>query len=121
MPILSKACDLTGFERELAAEVNRVRAQAGLGPVPVSRALQHTARTHVWDLNTNNPAVGNCNPHSWSNNGPWKGMCYTPDHAQSQRMYGLSTSLLTYGRLSCLGGRSLRSWLATLDRASKTR
>ncbi len=82
------AC-LNEQEATLAALVNGHRAGNGLPPVPVSRALSTVGQWHVWDLNSNAPAVGACNMHSWSGVRPdlWTAVCYTPDHAQAAGMW----------------------------------
>merc|ERR1712194_535476 len=57
-------------------------------PVKISPALMAVASAHVQDLN-NEPRVGHCNMHSWSETEPdwWNGCCYTADHAQMSCMH----------------------------------
>lgn len=76
-------------EAELARIVNDYRAANGLTRIAVSHSLSSVGQWHVWDLHTNNPVVGNCNLHSWSNARPalWQAMCYTSDHAQAAQMW----------------------------------
>lgn len=94
VPSFSQVQNNTGIclneqENELTILVNNYRIQNGLQPVPVSYWMSTVGQWHVWDLMTNNPVVGVCNMHSWSNVMPnlWQGMCYTPDHTQAFQMW----------------------------------
>lgn len=80
---------LSAEERELAKLINEYRDANGLPPVPVSRSLTEVAQWHTIDLKQNNPSVGACNDHSWSNARPglWTAVCYTPDHANAAGMW----------------------------------
>lgn len=81
---------LNADEAELLRLVNEYRMQNGRATVPVSQWLSAVGQWHVWDLAANAPVGGNCNLHSWSNARPqlWQAVCYTPDHAQAQQMWG---------------------------------
>jgi uncharacterized protein YkwD len=74
-------------ERVLVALIQDYRAERDLPPVPVSRSLSRVARSHVRDLDENAPDFGECNAHSWSDQGDWTPCCYTPDHAAAQCMW----------------------------------
>lgn len=71
---------------QLADLINQYRIQQGLKKIPVSVSLTLVAEAHVLDLE-NNILSGNCNLHSWSNQGNWTACCYTSDHAKAQCMW----------------------------------
>ncbi len=64
--------------------------------IPLSKSLTIVAQTHVKDLQENRPVHGNCNMHSWSDQGPWTPCCYTPDHAQATAMWNKPRELTAY-------------------------
>ena len=71
------------------------RKSKGLPSIPLSHSLTYVAKLHVRDLDTHifpPPA----NAHSWSTDGPWKGVNYTPDHAQAQLMWDKPKELTRY-------------------------
>ncbi len=80
-----------GFTAEaiaLCQVINDYRVGLGLPSVPRSVALMTVAQAHVDDLTAHPETVmGACNLHSWSDDGPWTGCCYTPDHAEAQCMW----------------------------------
>jgi len=76
--------------------INAYRQSNGLPAVPYSPSLGCVAVTHVHDLADNHPNTGNCNLHSWSDQGPWTPCCYTPDHAQAQCMWDKPQELTSY-------------------------
>lgn len=78
---------LSDAEAELAWRINEYRVANGLPPVAVTRSLTAVAQWHVADLATHHPDSGVCNLHSWSGNGYWSPVCYTPDHAQAAAMW----------------------------------
>lgn len=80
----------------LIAEVNAYRMTEGLGPVTASSSMCIVAENHVWDTVNNNPATGQCNLHSWSDQGAWTACCYTSDHAQAQCMWDKPRELSAY-------------------------
>jgi|SRR5690554_4097874 len=65
-------------EKALYHAVNEYRGEHNLTPIPLSTSLTIVAQTHVRDLVENEPFdnAGNCNPHSWSDQGSWKSCCY---------------------------------------------
>ncbi len=84
---------LSTKETRLFQIVNEYRESHGLPPIANARSLNKVARTHVIDLVENGPAEGTdsrgllCSLHSWSNNGLWKPVCYTKDHAYAESMW----------------------------------
>jgi peptidoglycan hydrolase-like protein with peptidoglycan-binding domain len=100
-PSTTDVC-LTSEEAELARSVNAYRVENGLAAVPVSRALTMVAQLHVRDLQEFRPNSGTddrgqaCNLHSWSANGPWTAVCYTPDHANSAGMWNKPREIAGY-------------------------
>ncbi len=87
-------CTAAGLE--LINEVNAYRMKNGKAAIPASSSLCIVAETHVNDSATNNPAAGDCNLHSWSDQGSWFACCYTPDHAQAQCMWDKPRELTMY-------------------------
>lgn len=71
----------------LAEVINQYRVEQGLPAIPISVSLTLVAEAHVADLAHNNPVGGQCNLHSWSNQGNWTACCYTSDHAQAHCMW----------------------------------
>jgi hypothetical protein len=79
---------LSDNEATLADLLNDYREQNGLARVPVTVSLAAVAQWHVWDLSVNSPYSGQCNLHSWSDNGDlWTAVCYTDDHANAGGMW----------------------------------
>jgi uncharacterized protein YkwD len=107
----------------LVALINKYRRDNGLPAVPVSRWLTYVAEYHVYDLETNSPAGGSCNLHSWSNQGRWTPCCYTDDHARASCMWdkprelsggaysgnGFEIATVTYGG-QMTPEKALESW-----------
>lgn len=87
---------LTTAEKELYNLVMQYRSEKGLPIIPISSSLSFVAQTHVKDLTNNQPVQGNCNMHSWSNNGNWTACCYTPDHAAAECMWSKPSELTSY-------------------------
>ncbi len=86
----------TADEAELLELINEYRMANGLPAIPTSTSMMIVAQTHAEDLAVNDPAVGACNLHSWSDAGPWTPCCYTPDHAQAQCMWDKPRELTDY-------------------------
>ncbi|MEN9937910.1 MAG: hypothetical protein RLZZ387_4489 [Chloroflexota bacterium] len=125
------AC-LSTEEAELARRVNAYRVENGLDAVPISRSLTTVAQLHVRDLQEFRPNSGTdargqpCNLHSWSANGPWTAVCYTPDHASAKGMWdkpreitagayagtGFENAFAAYGTRATAGA-ALDSWKAS--------
>lgn len=87
---------LSQAEQELYDLMMADRAKEGLEKIPVSPSLTRVARLHVADLNDNKPDAGECNMHSWSDQGKWTACCYTPDHAQAKCMWDKPKELTSY-------------------------
>jgi len=82
---------LSDKEKQLADLVNEYRVDNGLPAVQITNSLTKVARTHITDLNTYHPDTknygdGDCNTHSWSNQGDWTAVCYI-DSAQQLQMH----------------------------------
>ncbi len=73
---------LSQEEIRLYELVNEYRVQKGVLAIPLSVSLTYVAQTHVQDLQ-NNPRSGDCNAHSWSENGSWTPCCYTAVQPQN--------------------------------------
>src|SRR3989344_344316 len=67
----------TDRERELARLINEYRKTKGLPSIAVSKSLSYLEKIHSIDLMENQPAVGKCTGHSWSDKGNWSSCCYT--------------------------------------------
>lgn len=89
----SPAVCLSGEEMELASRINDYRQANGLAEIPLSVSLTQVAHAHVVDLHDNHPDTGTdsrgieCNMHSWSDEGNWTPVCYTPDHEYATGMW----------------------------------
>lgn len=90
------AQQLTPSEKELYNLVMQYRSEKGLPSIPISRSLTYVAQTHVKDLMNNQPDQGNCNMHSWSDQGKWTECCYTSDHARAECMWSKPSELTSY-------------------------
>lgn len=84
---------LSSEEIALARLINAYRSRHGLSAIPLSRSLTQVAQWHVIDLQQHRPAQRKnsagkpCTLHSWSDQGIWKPVCYTPDHASAAGMW----------------------------------
>ncbi|MEE1131104.1 MAG: hypothetical protein UHX00_05675 [Caryophanon sp.] len=93
---------LTANEQELAKRINAYRESLGLKRLTISKSLTAVARAHVVDSNAYNPGketniLGQkCNLHSWSANGDWVPLCYTPDHLYAALMWSKPRELTDY-------------------------
>lgn len=92
----------------IAALVNQYRARHGLPPVALSPALTQVADAHARDLEEHRPDLAvdargqPCNMHSWSAASGATPVCYTPDHAQAERMWSKPREI-TRGRYTGSG------------------
>ncbi|MEN8226058.1 MAG: CAP domain-containing protein [Bacteroidota bacterium] len=89
------AC-LSDEEYRLYKLVNEYRKEKTLPEIPLSASLCYVAAAHVWDLQTNQPEGGNCNMHSWSDQGPWSACCYTDDHSKAECLWAKPAELTEY-------------------------
>jgi len=87
---------LSSDESELYNLVMKYRKASGLPAIPLSKSLTFVAQTHAKDLDDNYVADPKCSIHSWSNNGNWKPVCYTKDHAQAKLMWSKPQELTSY-------------------------
>ncbi len=93
---ISSGQSLTEQEQQLYDLVMAYRKKAGLPAIPVSKSLTKVAHMHANDLVKNNPVHGECNLHSWSDQGDWTPCCYTSDHAQARAMWDKPRELTSY-------------------------
>jgi len=82
-------------ERELYHLIMKHREDDGLPAIPLSKSLSLVAKVHVRDLETNTVAAP-YNLHSWSGNGPWRSVNYTPDHRHARLMWSKPRELTKY-------------------------
>lgn len=93
---------LTDKEQELYDEINNLRRENGLSPLPLNMELTKVARAHVLDSIKNNPQTltdargKQGNLHSWSISNDWTGGAYTPDHKYAQMMWDKPRELSNY-------------------------
>ena len=93
---------LSNKEAKLYFLVNEYRASLGLKKLSFSKSLTTVARTHVADSNAYSPenqvdARGiKGNLHSWSANGSWNPVVYTPDHHYKELMWSKPRELTSY-------------------------
>lgn len=87
---------ISDMEYRLYELVNEYREENGLPAIPLSASLSFVAGAHVWDLNTNQPEGGRCNMHSWSDEGPWEGCCYTEDHKRASCIWSKPMEMTSY-------------------------
>ena len=90
-----EAAELTPEEQDLYDLIMEYRREQGLPEIPVSRSLTFVAQVHARDT-AYNEFPPHCNCHSWSDNGPWQGGCYTPDHANASLMWEKPQELTPY-------------------------
>lgn len=86
---------LSPSEQALYARLMDYRRQHGLPPIPISRSLSFVAKLHCLDLDRHGP-VGSAHYHSWSSQGPWRAVHYTPDHRQARLMWSKPRELTPY-------------------------
>jgi len=64
--------EFTSDEKVLYELIMDYRVSKGLPEIAVSQSLTKVAQLHSQDLSENRPDQGNCNAHSWSNEGMWE-------------------------------------------------
>ena len=97
-PLAAQEVCLTTEERKLFDLIMNYRKSKKLPPVPYSAKLTQVAQAHVRDLASyfDYDNRGDCNPHSWSNNGDWTPCCYTSDHKQAACMWSKPKEIAGY-------------------------
>lgn len=89
-------------EAELVERVNEYRRQVGKPEFSVSKSLTEVARAHVKDSETYKPYEAKDrrgikgNLHSWSANGNWSPVVYTPDHTFASGMWDKPREITSY-------------------------
>ncbi len=85
-------------EDELALweQINTYRLKFALDPLPLSKSLSYVAYLHVRDLYLNHPDEGDCNLHSWSDNGTWKPICYPEEQSRKNNAWKKPLELANY-------------------------
>lgn len=89
---------LSKEEMKLYEMIMNYRKSANLPSIPLSQGLTKVAKAHTQDLMDNYTfSLDNtCNPHSWSEKGPWTSCCYTADHKQAQCMWSKPKEISGY-------------------------
>ena len=89
---------LTSEEQLLYGMIMDYRKSKGLEAIPLSSRLSRVAQLHARDLMENYEFSpdNRCNPHSWSEKGPWSSCCYTSDHKQAKCMWGKPMEITGY-------------------------
>jgi uncharacterized protein YkwD len=82
-------------ERDLYRRIMEYRKANGLPMIDFSKSLTYVAKLHVRDLETHTFAPG-YNSHSWSNDGPWTSVNYSPDHRNAKGMWDKPRELTRY-------------------------
>ncbi len=90
-----EAVELTSEEQLLYDLIMEYRREHELPEIPLSRSLTFVAQVHARDT-AYNEFPPQCNRHSWSENGPWQGGCYTSDHANAPVMWEKPGELTSY-------------------------
>lgn len=116
--------ELTEEEAKLYRILNQYRKTKGLKAIPLSPSLTKVAQLHAKDLADNQPDLGDCNAHSWSNKGEWSACCYTPDHAEAKCMWDKPRELTDYPgngyEISCGSNDCCPDFNMTADYALKS-
>lgn len=92
---------LSEKEKRMGLLVNQYREENGLSAIPITNSLTKVARIHINDLNTNHPDTknygnGDCNTHSWSDQGSWTAVCYAGSD-QGPLMWSKPGEITDYG------------------------
>jgi uncharacterized protein YkwD len=87
--------ELSPAEQELYNLIMRYRKEKSLPEIPISKSLSLVAKLHVRDLETH-PVPAPYNFHSWSKDGPWKSVNYTPDHRYAKLMWDKPREVAQY-------------------------
>lgn len=102
-PVLIPAEDaetvcLSPEEIALYKSINDYRKQKKLPPIALSAALTKVAKAHAKDLMENYDLEqrDKCNPHSWSDKGPWTACCYDNRHKDPNCMWDKPKEIAGY-------------------------
>ncbi|MBZ0241825.1 MAG: hypothetical protein K8F24_01300, partial [Bacteroidales bacterium] len=87
---------LNASEQKLAKLINDFRKANRKGSLPLSKALSIVAKTHVADLQNNNPDTSICLTASWSNKGKWTACCYNKYILKEDCMWDKPKELTKY-------------------------
>ena len=89
---------ISSEEQELYALIMEYRQDLGLPEIPLSASLSEVAALHARDLDEQYEygEEGDCNMHSWSRKGKWKGCCYTSDHKNPECMWNKPEEIAGY-------------------------
>ena len=82
-------------EKELYKQIMEYRSKKRLNSISISPALTKVAQCHIRDLN-NFPPEKKCGMHSWSENGPWKPVCYSRNSKGPALMWSKPAELTSY-------------------------
>lgn len=82
-------------EIELYKLITEYRSNKHLKTIPISPSLTKVAQCHVRDLNNFQPEK-KCGMHSWSENGPWKPVCYARNSKGPSLMWSKPAELTSY-------------------------
>lgn len=85
-------------EKKLYDLIMQYRKANRLKSIPLSAKLTKVAQTHARDLADHYAfdPDNECNPHSWSEHGPWTSCCYTGDHKQATCMWSKPREIAGY-------------------------
>jgi len=104
-------------EQALYERINEVRGEKDMPEIALSRNLTIVAKMHVADLSVNKPYDEKlCNPHSWSNQGVWKGCCYRQDHSNPECMWKKPSEITDY---EGDGYEIVAFWMSGIDPAQE--
>ena len=99
-PVFSqdKGVCLSEEEKKLYDLIMAYRKTKKLKPIPYSAKLTAVSQAHVHDLATHYDyeTRGECNPHSWSDQGNWTSCCYTADHSKAACMWNKPKEIAGY-------------------------
>ncbi|MCF8366201.1 MAG: SPOR domain-containing protein [Bacteroidales bacterium] len=87
---------ISSDELKLYNLINNYRKANQLPEIPLSENLCYVAKLHVSDLNYNQPDTGQCNLHSWSDQGHWVECCYGRDKFNNTCMTSKPKELTAY-------------------------
>lgn len=91
---------LSPEEEKLCRLINSYRKEKGLSGLKVSRSLTIVAQTHVRDLAKNYKRMKFFHPkinlHSWSGQGKWSRVLYTPNHNSAEGMWEKPSEITGY-------------------------